>query len=117
MNRDERSLYLNMIRQTDPELLIAIYRAATNTRLPAQLPRGLGFSGMIEAILQSEFAGGDAPVQYSFARMPATEPWSPAPPQRRRTTFDELTAFCSGAALVCMGLVMAAFYLFVTFPT
>ena len=55
MTREERAQELNAIRQTRPERLIATYRAATNTPQFDQLPRGLGFTGMIEAILDHEF--------------------------------------------------------------
>jgi hypothetical protein len=55
MTREERARELNAIRQTRPERLIATYRAATNTPQFDQLPRGLGFTGMIEAILDHEF--------------------------------------------------------------
>jgi hypothetical protein len=113
MTREERVQYLNQIRQTDPERLIAIYRTATNTPLMDQLPRGLGFTGMIQAILESEYGGANARQQYSISLRPTTVLRKQAAPQRRHTPMEELRAFCSGTALVCLGLLMAAFYFLV----
>jgi hypothetical protein len=113
MTREERTQYLNQIRQTDPVQLIAIYRTATNTPLMDQLPRGLGFTGMIQAILENEFERAVVRQQYSISLTPTTAFPKQAAPQRRHTPMEELRALCSGAALVCMGLLMAAFYFLV----
>lgn len=108
MPREDRSRYLNTIRQTDPVRLIEIYRAATKTPPMDQLPRGLGFTGMIEAILASEFDAGPCNLSDTVPLHAV----SPAKPTRRAPT-GELKAFCSGAALVGMGLLMAALYFLV----
>ena len=109
MPREDRSQYLSTIRQTDPVQLIEIYRAATKTPPMDQLPRGLGFTGMIEAILASEF---DAGPSGNLADTVPLHPVSLAKPTPR-TPPGELKAFCSGAALVGMGLLMAALYFLV----
>jgi hypothetical protein len=109
MPREERSRYLNTIRQTDPVQLIEIYRAATGTPPMDQLPRGLGFTGMIEAILASEFDAGPSSKLSDTVPLPAVSPAKPT----RRTPHGEFKAFCSGAALVGTGLLMAALYFLV----
>jgi hypothetical protein len=109
MTREERAQFLSEIRQSDPVLLIATYRAATNTPPMDQLPRGLGFTGMIEAILACESVTGE------YGKLADTVPLHPVSvvQPNRRTPWGELRAFCSGAALVCTGLLMAAVYFLV----
>jgi hypothetical protein len=115
MTRDERARQLNRIRQTDPKRLIRVYRAATNTD---QLPRGLGFIGMIEAILQREFEAMTQEVTVtsgeSISQRTTTASIEQAVQQRPFIFMGELTAFVTAEAMVATGLLMAVVYLFVT---
>jgi hypothetical protein len=140
MTREERVEELNRLRRSNPARLIGIYRAATNTPLLANLPRGLGFTGMIAAILDSEFrpetmhAESQASTYVSLdalvpeSRVPETSPelvpeqspesvpepspalLEPPTPVRRWDHVAEFRAFSSGAAIVLTGLAMAAVY-------
>jgi hypothetical protein len=117
MIREEREQELNQWRQADPRRLVAAYRAATNTPLAENLPRGMGFSGMIAAILAREFGSGDVPGETGAASVAAgfqvlthRATTLPVRPKRCCDAWGEFTAFCSGAAMVSLGLLMAAFY-------
>jgi hypothetical protein len=140
MTREQRAQQLNCIRQSDPKRLIATYRAATKMPAVDQLPRGLGFSGMIAAILEQEFDTEPArdealqrtegaaqatlwqqsaapPVEFAATaprEQVATLPLKQAAQRRPLTLLGELAAFCSGAAMVATGLLMAALYFVMT---
>src|SRR5262245_2104237 len=108
MTREERAQELNVIRKTYPERLIGIYRAATKTPYLDQLPRGLGFTGMIEAILDHEFARATlhdelqqvthVPQQHLISQPITPASLQPATNWRHRCGM-EFRAFCSGAAM------------------
>jgi hypothetical protein len=118
MTREQREQELNRIRQADPAGLVAAYREATNTPTTENLPRGMGFPGMIAVILEREFGSAkiqcdSGPVNNAVQQFRLTTHGGttlPAPPARRCRLRDEITACCSGAALVCLGLLMAACY-------
>ena len=121
MTREQRDQELNEFRRTDPQRLIAVYRAATNTPLAENLPRGMGFPGMIAAILDREFGStevrSDTGVAWDAARFQVLNHRAttlPARPTQRCDPRGEFTAFCSGAAMVSLGLLMAAFYYLAT---
>jgi len=126
MTREVRREELNVLRQKNPQRLIATYRSATNTPEQDQLPRGMGFSGMIEAILEHEFSTGTelqqvaevahAPPHDSISQRITPASLEAATHQRDRYLVVEFRAFCSGAAIVCTGLVMAGLYLLLTRP-
>lgn len=129
---EDRTLELNSLRQKKPQRLIAIYRAATNTPEPQQLPRGLGFDGMIEAILKYELATTTEQLDVAAAKMQAevatakvqdesqnvTQIVSESAndfvvvPQSPRTHTTEFRAFCQGGAMVLTGLLLAVLYCF-----
>jgi hypothetical protein len=125
MTREERAEELTRLRRTDPARLIGIYRAATNTALLANLPRGLGFTGMIAAILESEYPPESiltdtqdfVPLDVLLSEPLLSEPepgpalLDPPTPVRRWNRVAEFRAFCSGGAIVLTGLLMAAGYL------
>jgi hypothetical protein len=117
MTREERELELNEFRRTDPLRLVAAYRAATNTPLTENLPRGMGFPGMIAAILDREFASAEVHSETGVVRDAARYQLQthrattlPARPRHCCDPRREFTAFCSGAAMVSLGLLMAACY-------
>jgi hypothetical protein len=120
MTREERAEELNRLRQSNPARLIRQYRSATNTALLANLPRGLGFTGMIAAILDNEFPSETLPEDTEDTQdyVPLNELFSepsptvsePPTPLRRWDRVAEFRAFCSGAAIVLTGLLMAAVY-------
>jgi hypothetical protein len=121
MTREERAEELNAMRQTHPDQLIGAYRAATNTPRLDQLPRGLGFTGMIEAILKHEFEVDGSHCQLQEATYAPTHDANCQPIAIESFEWDkrlsgracmvEFRAFCSGAAMVFTGLLMAAIYL------
>lgn len=117
MTREERTQRLNELRQENPRRLIATYRHATNTPEQSQLPRGVGFTRMIEAILEHEFPAKELHdelqqdveiVSMNTNRVVVAEY------QRRRARMIEFRAFCGGGALVLAGLLLAALYCMVT---
>jgi hypothetical protein len=123
MTREVRAEELTRLRRTDPARLIGIYRVATNIGLLANLPRGLGFTGMIAAILDSEFPSESmltdtqdfVPLDVLLSE-PLLSGSGPAllerpTPVRRWNRVAEFRAFCSGGAIVLTGLLMAAGYL------
>ena len=112
MTREDRLQELNRLRQKHPERLIAIYRSVTDTPERDQLPRGLGFTGMIEAILEHDVATGEVQEELRQAvqiASPVTN-CSVAVAQRRARMI-ELRAFCGGGAIVATGLLLAVLYL------
>jgi hypothetical protein len=123
MTREERAQQLNRIRQSDPKRLITTYRTATHMHAMDQLPRGLGFTGMIEAILESEYDAeevhcelqkvADEPLQHFEFQQIVAASVEQAPQPHRPTLMGELRAFCSGVAMVGTGLLMAAHYFMV----
>ena len=122
MNRDERAEELYELRLNHPARLIGLYRVATDTPSLDNLPRGLGFTGMIEAILDNEFPDGlqDAESQATLLSLRDTVPVGsylppePAKPKPRWNHALEMRAFCSGATMVLTGLLMAALYFVLT---
>ena len=58
MSHELRRLQLRELRQTDPARLIAIYRQVANLNEISNLPPGVDFAGMIDAIIESETAAG-----------------------------------------------------------
>lgn len=121
MTRAEREQELNQLRQADPERLVAAYRTATDTPVTENLPRGMGFPGMIAAILDREFASAEVrgetgvvrdAAQFQLQSHRATT--LPARPKHCCDPRSEFTAFCSGAAMVSLGLLMAACYYLAT---
>lgn len=121
MTRAEREQELNQLRQADPERLVAAYRTATDTPVTENLPRGMGFPGMIAAILDREFGsaevGSDTPVVRDAAQFQLQSHRATTLPARPKHCCDprsEFTAFCSGAAMVSLGLLMAACYYLAT---
>ena len=124
MTREERAEELNRLRRLHPARLIGLYRSATNTPLLTNLPRGLGFTGMIAAILDSEFPPETLPedIEDTQDYVPLNELFSepsltrsePPMPLRRCDRVAELKAFCSGAAIALTGLLMAAVYFILT---
>jgi len=135
MNRDQRAEELYELRLNHPVRLIELYRAATNTPLLDNLPRGLGFTGMIETILDNEFPTdssqeSDAESQRAFhislrdtvpigSHLPSEPIGShlPSEPEtlKRRWNFAlELREFCSGATMALTGLLMAGMYFVLT---
>jgi hypothetical protein len=121
MTREERAEELTRLRQSNPARLIRLYRSATNTPLLANLPRGLGFTGMIAAILDSEFpleplpedTQEYVPLNELFAE-PSPALSEPPTPVRRWDRVAEFKALCSGAAMVFAGLLMAVMYFILT---
>jgi len=112
MNREDRRRELNVLRQKNPQRLIATYRSATNTPRQDQLPRGLGFTGMIEAILEHEFAS----EKWHEPSQPVVDADSTAAARsvaaaRWRARMTEIRAFCGGAAMVFTGLLLAVLYI------
>ena len=59
MTRDERKYELQALKSTAPERLVALYRDALGVDLHSQLPSGIGFGGMIDAIIEHELAAGE----------------------------------------------------------
>jgi hypothetical protein len=59
MTREDRAHELRQLRQSNPQRIIALYRAATGTPELGQLPAGVGFTSMIDAIVEHEVATGD----------------------------------------------------------
>ena len=124
MNRDERAEELYELRLNPPARLIGLYRAATDTPPSDNLPRGLGFTGMIEAILDHEFPTDslqDAESQLAaLISLRDTVPvgsYLPSEPvklKRRWNHAVEMRAFCSGATMILTGLLMAAMYFVLT---
>jgi len=124
MTREERTQKLNALRQENPQRLIATYRQATNIPEKSQLPRGVGFTRMIEAILEHEFAAEELHDEFqpeveiismntniivSAARRSVREA-----AKRRQARMAEFRKFCSGAVLVLTGLLLATVYCMVT---
>ena len=58
MTRANRAEDLDALRACDPERLLQLYWAATNAPPTTQLPVGISFSKMIDAILAREMADG-----------------------------------------------------------
>ena len=58
MTREDRAHELRELRLTNPSRIIALYRAATGKDELGQLPSGVGFTSMIDAILAHEEATG-----------------------------------------------------------
>jgi hypothetical protein len=116
MTREDRRQELNVLRQKNPQRLIAIYRLATNTPEKGQLPRGLGFTGMIDAILEHEVATGKVDDELQQVIRPASIATSCCVEvrQRRRSCMVEFKAFCGGGAMVFVGLLLAILYLLLT---
>jgi len=56
LSREDRSEELRRIGKESPQRLIALYRDATGKDELGQLPAGLSFASMIEAILAHEMA-------------------------------------------------------------
>ena len=117
MTREERAEELTRLRQSNPARLITLYRAATDTPLLDNLPRGLGFTGMIAAILDSEFLPETLPEDTQdyvplneLLSEPSAVRSEPPTPVRRWDHVAEFRAFCSGAAIALTGLLMAAVY-------
>jgi hypothetical protein len=132
MNRDQRTEELYELRLNHPARLIGLYRTATDTPLLDNLPRGLGFTGMIEAILDNEFPADSlpdaesqraalvslrdmslrdtVPVGSCLPSEPVTLTSEPVTLKRRWNHAAEMRAFCSGATMVLTGLFMAAMY-------
>src|SRR5262245_36817121 len=107
MTREVRRQELNVLRQKNPQRLIATYRSATNTPEQGQLPRGMGFTGMIDAILDHEFAMGTelqqvahAPPHDSISQRITPASLEAATHQCHRCLMVEFRAFCSGVAIV-----------------
>jgi len=59
MTREDRAHELRQLRQTNPERIVALYRAATGTPDLGQLPAGVGFTSMIDAIVEHEVRAGE----------------------------------------------------------
>jgi hypothetical protein len=116
MTREDRRQELNVLRKKDPERLIATYRSATNTPERGQLPRGLGFTGMIEAILEHEVATGELhdEVQQVVPIASTATNCVVEAAERRRARMVEFKAFCGGGAMVFTGLLLAVLYLLLT---
>jgi hypothetical protein len=124
MNRNERTEELYELRLNQPARLIGLYRAATDTPLLDNLPRGLGFTGMIEAILEHEFPadslhGAELPLDTHISLWDTVpvQNWPPSEPVQLKRCWNpavEVRAFCSGATLVLTGLLMAAMYFVLT---
>jgi len=120
---EDRTRQLHALRQRNPQRLIAAYRAATDRPEPLQLPRGLGFTGMIEAILQhefatnteqDEFAAGEVLDESQKITQVLGEPANNfvVLPQRPPAHMTEFRAFCQGGAMVLAGLLLAVLYCF-----
>lgn len=124
MNREKRTEELYELRLNHPAHLIGLYRCATDTPLLDNLPRGLGFTGMIEAILDHEFpADGLHEAESQSAALISLRdtvpvvsdpPSEPVTLKRRWNHAVEVRAFCSGATMVLTGLLMAAMYFVLT---
>jgi len=56
MTCEDRAHELRSLRQSNPQRIIALYRAATGKDELGQLPAGVGFTSMIEAIIAHEVA-------------------------------------------------------------
>ena len=65
MTREDRAHELRQLRQERPERLIALYRLTAGLPVVNQLPAGVSFASMIDAIIEHEAAAGkfgsDAP--------------------------------------------------------
>ena len=61
MTREDRAHELRALRNSDPQRLIALYRAATGKDEFGQLPAGLSFASMVDAVLQHEFPSDKTP--------------------------------------------------------
>jgi hypothetical protein len=59
MTREDRAHELRQLRQSNPQRIIALYRAATGTPELGQLPAGIGFTSMIDAIVEHEVSAGE----------------------------------------------------------
>jgi hypothetical protein len=59
MTREDLAHELQALRHTNPHKIIALYRAATGLPELGQLPSGIGFSGMIDAIIEHEVKVGN----------------------------------------------------------
>ena len=58
MTSEARRSELHAFKSSRPERLIALYGDALGVDLHGQLPSGIGFGGMIEAIIEYELATG-----------------------------------------------------------
>ncbi len=58
MTREDRAQELRRLKQENPLRLIALYRQATGKDELGQLPLGVGFEAMIDAIVAYEVATG-----------------------------------------------------------
>jgi hypothetical protein len=58
MTREDRAHELQSLKATNPRRIIALYRAITGKDELGQLPEGVGFTAMIDAIIEHEVAGG-----------------------------------------------------------
>jgi len=113
MTYDDRQRELNVLRQKNPKRLIAIYRSATNTPEQVQLPRGLGFTGMIEAILEHEVTARESNEESQQAvEVANATPNCPVTVAQRGAHMVELRAVCGGGTIVIAGLLLAVLYLF-----
>ena len=55
MTRENRTHELRQLRNSDPQRIIALYRAATGNDELEQLPTGVSFASMIDAIVEREY--------------------------------------------------------------
>lgn len=58
MTREDRAHELQTLKASNPRRIIALYRAITGKDELGQLPEGVGFTSMIDAIIEYEVAAG-----------------------------------------------------------